>query len=232
MKRNLFLTALLLAVAAFANAQTTKTYDFKNFSGLELGGSFRVYITEATEYKIELKGNTEDLEKLEVEVRGSTLSIRPKRQGMGWESYRGDPIDVRIAAPAIERVDISGSCTITSENTLTPDAFDLSLSGSGKVSLALQTGHCELSMSGSGEIELSGKALDLEVDISGSGDVRTFGLVSEKARIETSGSADVEVFASKELVVQSSGSSQISYKGAPPVVEISSSGSSRVRSAQ
>ena len=83
----------------------------------------------------------------------------------------------------------------------------------------------EIVLSGSGDIELTGISDDLDLTISGSGDFDSFGLESKIASIQITGSGSVELTVTETLNVVISGSGSVFFKGNPQLnVTITGSG--------
>jgi hypothetical protein len=86
--------------------------------------------------------------------------------------------------------------------------------------------------SGSSEIRLKGQAGSHEVDLSGSGKVEAVDFEVGNYRINTSGSSQLRINVLNDLQVNSSGSSDIAYRGNPKRINNDKSGSSSLQRIQ
>ena len=105
----------------------------------------------------------------------------------------------------------------------------MTLSGSGSITARDMTvKELKLEISGSGTVTPTGKAQKMTAAISGSGSVKAAGLETDSASISIAGSGAADVWATKELEIDISGSGNIRYKGQPVIKSQSISGSGRV----
>jgi hypothetical protein len=133
-------------------------------------------------------------------------------------------MEVYITTPYLEGIKQSGSGYITTDY-FTPDHFDVSLSGSGNISTAVETDKIEASISGSGKITLSGEANDGRFSISGSGNIDAYDMTLITCNAKISGSGDMWVKVENYLNATISGSGNIFYYGDPGIeTHISGSG--------
>ena len=85
--------------------------DVSSFSGIEVGGAFRVYLTQGSSEKLVVEADENLLEVIETEVKGSTLKIRTT------EDIRDSKeLNIYITFKNLEEPDISGACQMTGEN--------------------------------------------------------------------------------------------------------------------
>lgn len=77
----------------------------------------------------------------------------------------------------------------------------------------------DVNISGASEVQLSGSADELKGGFSGASEFEAYGLRAKRARIESSGSADVEISVSDELNIVASGASSVDYKGEPSLTK-------------
>ncbi len=198
-----------------------------DYESVAVSGWFDIELIEGSEGEIKIHGEENLLEHIITEVKDGTLEIKVEKgvqlQPSSWKKDGG--IFITVPVEEIEGVALSGSGDITSKKILKAERFSTSMSGSGNITLEVETNSLETSMSGSGDIDLRGKASRFDVRISGSGDVQAFGLEAEEVEATVSGSADIEVTVHDTLIARVSGSGDIRYKGDPKKVDSKSSGS-------
>ena len=130
----------------------------------------------------------------------------------GTNLKRHDGIDVYITLPMIDELSVAGAGSIIGETDFT-NVDDL-----------------EVSIAGSGDITLNGSGEDLEVSVAGSGDIDLAGFKVDDCEVSIAGSGDCEVNVSGSLEVNIAGSGDVKYKGDPDKVKSSIAGSGDVRS--
>ena len=87
----------------------------------------------------------------------------------------------------------------------------------------------DVSVGGSGDVSLTGHTKDFTCSTSGSGDINCGGLESENATVKIIGSGNAHVFASVHLSVDIVGSGDVYYRGNPASPEIHTAGSGSVQ---
>ena len=118
------------------------------------------------------------------------------------------PIRIRISAPDIDRLEVSGVANVTLND--------------------IKNSELTLDTSGASKIKISGETARFTADVSGATKIDAEGLTSENATVEASGASSVTVNVSGDLRTEASGASKILYVGTPENVEKSAHGASRV----
>jgi len=219
---------ILLVISVNVSAQK-RNIDVSNFSELAFSVAGNVYLTQGSEEKVEVECSDEIFEKLEFDLSGDRLTIRKDRNWNWRDGFRSSDLDVYITMKNIERLSVSGSGTISSENQLNTDDLRLSVSGSGDMELDLNSSEVDIRISGSGSIRLDGTADKTEASISGSGKVKAEDMQTRIFEASISGSGNCYVNATEELRAKISGSGNVYYNGKPDRVNSNSSGSGKVK---
>lgn len=215
-----------------SNAQNREVRNVSGFTGVSLSVSADIYLTQASDFKVEIEGDADCLEKIETYVEGDILKIKSKDH-FNFE-FHSKKVKFYISMPQITSLSISGSGDIFAQTAIKSDDLKIKISGSGNVKVDnLSTKNLDLSISGSGDIYMSGMdvAESASYSISGSGDIDNQGLQCKKVEIHVSGSGDVKVWAVDELNARVSGSGDIYYKGRP-IVDAKTSGSGGIHHLQ
>jgi hypothetical protein len=202
--------------------RSTEEYD-----AISVAGWFDVILVEGQEGKLSIKGEENLLEYIKTEVKEGKLVIKTEKgynlQPSSWKKDGG--IYVTVPVESINEVSLSGSGDIVGKKTITASEFSTSMSGSGDITLDLQSKSITAAMSGSGDINLSGSTELFDVQISGSGDIKAYDLIADTVDARISGSADIQVTANELLIARVSGSGDIHYRGDPKKIDSKSSGS-------
>jgi hypothetical protein len=158
------------------------------------------------------------------DVSGGKLTIRHTAACINPHK----PVKIYASTPHIERLDLSGSGSITGLSPVESDALRIDISGSGDIILDMNCKDLSTTISGSGSAVLKGRATDNSVDISGSGAVHGYDLETNRSTVRISGFGTAEVSVYDELYTQISGSGSVSYKGHPVMTSQEISGSGNV----
>ena len=248
MKKNLLLSTcavLLLSLTFTACAQqrvtgsknyVTKNVKVSNFEGIKLSGSSNIIYTqkEGTP-SIEIYGSDNLIPLLETFVENGNLIIKYKKN----TSIRNGKMQIKVSAPAISSLSISGSGDVKLANGITTNKdVAISISGSGDIegnkvscrNLAVKVSgsgdidlkgvaanHTEVTISGSGDIDIAGNCADAAYKISGSGDINGANLKANSVNARISGSGSIKCYATETLQGGVSGSGAVGYKGNPRI---------------
>lgn len=196
-----------------------------DYDAIGLAGWFDVDLVAGNEGEITLEGESNLLEYIKTEVKNGKLTIKVEKGINLKPSSWDNGIKITIPIESINSVALSGSGDIVGKTTIKTDSFKTAMSGSGDITLDVESDSVGASMSGSGDITLSGTTNNFDVTISGSGDIKAYELEADNVDATVSGSADIKVTAKKMLKARVSGSGDISYRGNPEKVDTKTAGS-------
>jgi hypothetical protein len=232
--------ATILSIIGFseANAQwgskvngngnvTTKTVNTGSYDEIKAVGFMDVHLKKGTEGTITVKAEDNLHEYVIVEVKGDALILRIKKN-VNINTKKG--IHITVPFQDISKVSLTGSGDVDSKDLITSENFDVSITGSGDVILAIESQSINAKVTGSGDMTLSGSAKELEVKISGSGDFMGSKLKSDNTQAYVSGSGDAVVNATKSLKARVNGSGDIEYTGNPEASDTKVLGSGSISS--
>jgi hypothetical protein len=231
--------SLLLAFSASAQwgkrvkgngNMVTEERSVGDYDGVSVSGWFDVELVSGREGALTLQGEENLLEHIETEVKNGTLTIKTESgYNLQPSSWKSKAILITVPVEDINSVVLSGSGDIVGKTRMKADAFEVTMSGSGDITLEIESDAVETVLSGSGDIRLSGTTGTLEVKVSGSGDVHAFELEARDVDALVSGSADIKVNASQSIKARVSGSGDITYRGNPEKIDTRTSGSGDVQ---
>jgi Putative auto-transporter adhesin, head GIN domain len=181
----------------------TSTRALASFSGIELAGSNNVTVVVAARQSVVVHGDGNLLSRVTTDVREGKLVIG----NVGSFTTRS-AMYVQVSAPSLTALDLTGSGTIT-------------VAGMTAAGLTV-------TLSGSGDIQATGSVIRLNVSIHGSGDAQLSGLVARNVDAVVSGSGAIFVTATQSLDAKVPGSGVVVYRGNPPQVSSSITGSGAV----
>jgi hypothetical protein len=192
--------------------------ELSRFHSIDLRSLGKVVLVAGPEQKVEVLAEEDLLQRVRTDVESGVLVV-----GLRWwlgallRVTELAEVEVRITAPELRSVRLSGAGQVRSEGPLTMDELDLRLSGAGHLKLELQAKRVEARLSGAGAVELSGTAEELEIRLSGAGAVRAEDLQARKVRIRASGAGECRVNAAEALEAEVSGAGSVRYRGKPRI---------------
>ncbi len=193
------------------------------FNNLKSSGSFDVHITNGDEIEVIVNAESNILPYIETYVSRNTLVIDIR----GIHNIKNRlPMEVYVTVPNMESIKQSGSGIITTDYFIA-DNFEISISGSGRISTAVEALQVNAAVSGSGMLDISGEAQQINYAISGSGKIESYNLAAQNCNATISGSGNMFVNAEDFLNAKISGSGNIYYSGNPNL-EVHVSGSGKV----
>ena len=138
--RNTFfiLPALLLSACGVAESTPSGpngslSFDVSGFDEVELAGSDNVRIIAGPAFSVQATGAEKILDRLKIEVDGSTLSVGRKSRSwsMGWNNNDGGAV-ITVTMPTIKGASLAGSGDMAIDRVETEE-FEANLAGSGNL---------------------------------------------------------------------------------------------------
>lgn len=175
-----------------------------DFKSIDTSGVIEVQIVAQKDFSVEVEADDNLLQYIKTEVRGGTLEISTEKR-LSPKS----PIRVRISAPNIENLEVSGVSKVTLTN--------------------LKNESLKVDASGASKIKVDGETKNLEVELSGASRLEAENLKAENVSVDGSGASNASVYVSGDLKADLSGASKVIYSGNPKNLEKSTSGASSVK---
>ncbi|MDT8759300.1 DUF2807 domain-containing protein [Sphingomonas psychrotolerans] len=211
--RLLLIAALLPLGACQSNAErgeaaqpsgtgTTRSFAATGFTGVELRGSDDVDVRTGP-FAVTAEGEAKVLDQLDIRVVDGTLRIGRKQSSWG-SNDRGARI--HVVMPKLSAAALSGSGDLAIADLRADDA-ELSIAGSGDMTVAGSVSKLSASIAGSGDIKAKGlTATSADVSIAGSGNV--VATVKGPASVSIIGSGDAELGGGAKCSVSAMGSGE------------------------
>lgn len=188
-------------------AIVTETRNVKNFYGVSVSGSSKIFIIQGNTFDVQVKAYENLLPSLTTIVEDGTLKIAYKNNA----NISNDNSEITITMPSLTGLTLAGDGSINTKGQfIGTDNFVINASGSGTISME------------------NGSANNLRVTISGSANVKTFAFPVQRAEVSVSGSGNAEINVAKTLNATISGSGNIYYKGAAESITTKITGSGKV----
>jgi hypothetical protein len=233
MKKLILIAAILISSYSFAQKVngngkvTTITRTTGDYEGIKCSGSFDYILVAGTEGKITLEGEENLLQYVITEVKGKDLIVKVEDR-VNLRTSMNKTIKVTIPFKDINSVSLSGSGDLWNEDKITATDFDVTLAGSGDVTVHVEANSISSSLAGSGDLTLKGSTDSLEANVSGSGDFDGSKLESNHTDVSLAGSGDAEVVSNKSLKARVAGSGDIEYSGNPEKEDTKVAGSGSI----
>lgn len=239
MKTNWIKTLAILVIMLYATSlkagHSLSLIDHKkenrkveNFNEIGLSIPADLYLTQGAKNEIIIEADEDLLEKIETEVRGSSLEIKFEK----WYDYRGSgKINIYVTVKELRKLVVSGSGDIFAKSALKTDELSFIVSGSGSVLIdQLTTNEVDAMITGSGDIRIDGDsdAAFLDVTVTGSGDFDSEELKFSKADLNITGSGTISSFVVDDLDANITGSGRIYYRG-NPLIDANITGSGKIK---
>lgn len=177
--------------------------DLSGFSNIALNGSMDMEIEIGPEFKVIVNADDRIIERIETEIRGSTLYVGRERGSR--RGFRNARILVTVTLPSLEGFSTNGS----------GDAWIEGVNGVNFI----------FDQNGSGDTEISGSCQAGEFEMNGSGDLDARDFSCEAAEIDTNGSGDIILNVTGEVSIDSRGSGDVTLYGEPSIKKLSTRGS-------
>jgi hypothetical protein len=212
MKR-IMIACLMLAAAAPA-AAAERTYMVVDFDKIRVEGPYQVTLSTGVPTRAVATGPQGALERVSIEVQGTTLYVRANRSA--WGGYPGEGggvAKISISTRALRSATVIGAGTLAIDRAQGL-RVDLLVSGSGRIGIAaVDADLLVASLNGSGKIALGGKAKQLRANISGSGDLDAASFRADNADIATDTSGSVALTAVRTAKVRANGTGEVAISG-------------------
>lgn len=194
----------------------TKTFDFKDFNRVNIGGAYEADIAFGKEYQVTAFGRERDFEKMDLRVIDGQLEVNQKIFGGFCFICFIKPVKINVTMPKLEQFTLSAAAKAEISG------FNLSklaveASGATEATLNSTVKDLNLDVSGSSQVTLSGSGQSLKVKASGASEITGYDFPVSEAGLDLSGASEAQVNVKDNLNVKASGASQINYLGSPEI---------------
>ena len=231
----LFSLFLMASTSSFAQKKRVKgsgpvvneIINVSNFSAIGLGISANVYLSQGSKHSVEVQGQRNIIDILEIESNSGTLKIRVKK---GYNYNTNEKLEVHVTMPDLTGLAIGGSGSIYGQNKFSNlESVNIAIGGSGSVDIDLEARDVSCNIGGSGSAKIAGQTKDIKINIGGSGSVKALDLVANNADINCAGSGSVKLEVKDHIDAKIAGSGGVKYKGSP-TIDSKVVGSGRIKS--
>jgi hypothetical protein len=223
----LSISLLFLCIFTFtitATAQQREKRNLQGFTAIQAGSNLKVYIKQGDVESVEVEshGNLEEV-LTEVTSKG-TLTLNTEKKWNWWFSNDARRATIYVTYKALNSISSSGGSDIIGQGPVLGSHLKISSSGGSDINLTVKAKDLEVHASGGATVVLEGFTKYLNAHASGGSDIKASKLEAEIVKANSSGGADIYVYAMGELTAAASGGSDIYYYGNPTKVNKSTSG--------
>ena len=202
----------------------TRRIDVPSFSRLEVSDSFTVDVSVGDVEEVTVRVDDNLVGLLDIGVSGDTLRI-------GVESgtdVLDATMEANVTVSSLDELRAAGASTVRLADPLAADTLGVSISGSSRLTGAVDIDEGTIDLSGSSIAEPSGTARGLEARVSDASQFDAPELTVADLTIELSGASLANVDVTDTLSAGASGASTLRYAGSPVVERSDVSGSSSI----
>lgn len=195
----------------------TETYD-----QITLIGSPDVELIKGKEGNLQVQAESNIVPYIETKVENNKLTIKFK-EGKSYQTKKR--IKIIVPVEDVSKIALKGSGDIFGDHLFTDEYLNVTVEGSGDVSLKVDNQNLNAEVIGSGDINLKGKTNRFNASVKGSGDIKAKNLKAVSSKLHVNGSGDIESSTSTNVSVSVNGSGDIKVYGNPTKVEKNVKGS-------
>ncbi|MBL8812103.1 MAG: DUF2807 domain-containing protein [Planctomycetaceae bacterium] len=198
----------------------TETRKAGEFTKLEVAIPTRLVVKKGAEPSIELAIDDNLQSLVRTEIKDGVLVVKSEKNIAPHKETT-----LTIVTPTLSSVETAGAVEGSIEELSGPEA-NLSIAGSGDLSVGLAAESFDGSIAGAGSVVLTGTCKKLVLNTTGSGDWDSYAVPAEEVEVQIAGSGSSKVNASSMLSLNIAGSGDVQYAGNPEIKKsIAGSGS-------
>lgn len=178
----------------------------------------------ATELTVNTDANILNL--LDINVRGTTLTIKPQRR---YNLLPSAPIVIKLKINELNSIELNGASILNISKAFNINDLDIDISGASELKIAnLEANKIECEVSAASDATFSGKANYFKVEASAASSVKAENLTAETIDAQASSASKIECCAVNSLSAEATSASSIYYKGTPKTLNKDTSGAGEV----
>lgn len=198
----------------------------EDFDRLDIEGNFTVTLGQGTEDYVEIEAEESIVDYFVTEVNErKRLRLSAKK---GYTLVPNKPIKMHVHFKDINVINSYGASKISAKDTLRFEDIELGSYGASNLDLLVNAKHLKLQVNGAGNSRLAGIAEEADISSFGAGRVKARKLITERAKVNTTGAGDVEIHVNQHLNARATGAANIRYSGNPAQVDRQSLGASDI----
>ena len=217
----------LITANVYSADKVTKTFNYKDFTSIDVSSGMYLNVTQSDSYGIEIKADESDFKYLKVEKDGETLKIYFHKSFFSFFK-RHNKVEINITMPALKGLDLSGGSHANIKVDNASKSFSADLSGGSYLEGNFTCGDVYFNMSGGSGVNMTGKGRNLKIEGSGGSKFKLKDFSVNNVNADLSGGSHATVTMNGTLNTEQSGGSRITYYGNMTLGQTDFSGGSGV----
>ena len=215
MIRPLFIAAVLLGSAAPATA-ATRSFTVTSFDRIRVDGPYSVRLSTGVTPYARATGSARALDGISVRVEGRTLSIRRDSSAWGGYPYGAmEPVELTVGTHELATASLNGAGTLSIDMVRGLN-FELSAQGAGRADIgAVEVDRLVVALSGTISSRVAGKALKLTAIVRGASNLDAAALSARDGLLSAQGPAQLSALVTETARVDATGVAQVTIAGKP-----------------
>ena len=214
---------LSFSVGHNAVAQVQKEVKTEAFTGIDVGSFFKVNLIKSDEHKVAFKAASDEMERIEISVKGNVLDISLNGNNYNSGSGDEDEIVVDVFYVNLNKIDAGGVAEIDTKSPIVGEQLNIEAGGASDLEIEVDVKKLYSDISGASNVRLSGKTNFHYLEVSGAANLRAYGLETSSTEASVSGAALAYVSATEKLTGTVSGVAKLKHDGEPEEIEINDS---------
>lgn len=191
----------------------SRSFAAADFNNVTAATPDRIVIRRGDTFAVAARGRAALLDRLAIDVDGSTLRIRREGTMREADLDRLGTAVVTVTLPRLTGITLAGSGEVMAEQVDGPNAA-LVLAGSGDMTVSnAMVQAMDVTLAGSGDISMTGRAERADVTVAGSGSVNGVTFGARRADVTVAGSGDVAMAVTDNADVTVLGSGDVAITG-------------------
>jgi len=214
--RTFLIAASAASLVAAPAAAATRNFGIESFTKVRVDGPYRVRLSTGIPPFAKAEGSQAALDRVSIEIEGSTLIVHPDRSS--WGGYPGrdaGPVVISLGTHELSAAWLNGSGMLAIDKVkgLT---FDLSVQGSGAATIdRADVDQLRIAVGGTASATVAGQAGKTNAMVQGISSVDATGLKTKDAVLSADGSATIKAAVSGTAKIEGSGPATIALTGHP-----------------
>lgn len=199
------------------------------FHGIKASHGIEVILTQGSSEALAVSASTiEYRQRIITEVKNGVLHISYDRDFFGQLKTKNMRLKAYVSAVNLDMLDLSSGASINIEGELKVARLDIDLSSGARIDGTVHVEDLTIDQSSGSMAELSGTAGSSVIDGSSGSVFNGYELVSVNCRASGSSGSSIKLNVEKELSVEASSGSSISYKGNGVIRNVRSSSGGQI----
>ena len=209
--------AAALALPAMAE---TKSYDVRNFDGLDVSAGIQVEFETGVSRYVSVENKDGNFDDIIVEVDDGDLILKRPRK-MGWGRKRPS-YTVRVGVETLSDIEASSGSHV--EGAGLTGEVDIDVSSGAHVAVSdIQATEVDLEASSGSSLEASGSCTEVDAEASSGADIRAGGLQCTALVADVSSGASIRAYATDRVDADASSGGSVRVEGGATNVTIDKS---------